>query len=126
MDRGQSWSLQLQEHIDTDKSKAAGVARQYFHRLHEIQVAGASGGAFIVSDDAQHRLSLYARKEKATEAAASWQVFDDGSYPYGEQRRKNVRPEPRRIYSAHFDHDKEPDLFLLCHDRLIVYLSEEL
>ena len=125
LDRGHSWALQLAEHVDTEASKAAGVNKQYFHRLHTVEVAGAEQGAFIISDDAQHRLALYKRAADQTKALASWQVFDDGAYPYGEQQRKNVRSEPRHIYAARFDQDQEPDLFLLCHDRLIMYLSEE-
>jgi hypothetical protein len=92
--------------------------------LFAVAADGATGDAFIVTDDQRHRLNLFKRGAEQTEPLASWQVFEDNAYPYGMPQRENEQREPRVIMSVLFDNDQTPDLLLLCHDRLLLYLSQ--
>lgn len=125
LDRGQAWTLQAVEHIDERTAQAVGVDEQRYNRLFAVNVDGAAQEAFIVTDDRRHRLSLFNCDAAESRALASWQVFEDSAYPYGGGQGEDEQREPRVLASLRFDTDEKPDLVLLCHDRLLLYLSEK-
>ena len=56
----------------------------------------------------------------------TWQVFDDSSYPYGGgPEGPKGAPEPRVFVSLDLDGNGLPDLAMLCHDRLLIYLARD-
>ena len=54
----------------------------------------------------------------------AWPVFEDKKYPYGYDEDSAVG-EPRAIVVADLDGDGGRDLAMLCHDRLVLYLTRE-
>ena len=125
LDRGQAWTLQALEHIDERLLRPAGVKELSFDRLFPVQVDAQRRQGLIVSDDGRHRLSLFARTENETRALASWQVFEDNTYPYGAPQERHKQREPQVVVSQCFDDDEIPDLILKCHDRILLYLSQK-
>ncbi len=124
LDAGKPWTLESIEHVDERQAQPKGLKETKYNRLFAVSVHGAEEGAFIVTDDRQHRLNLFKRDAKETQPLASWKVFEDTKYPYGGGRAAAEQREPRLVRSILFDNDKEPDLLLMCHDRLLVYLSQ--
>ena len=60
---------------------------------------------------------------------ASWSVFEDSTYPYGSGIKRKTTgeddavSEPRQVLAADLDGDRKPEMVLMAHDRLLIYLS---
>ena len=52
----------------------------------------------------------------------SWPVFEDKQYPYADENSPLIR-EPRAIVALDLDGDRQQDLAMVCHDRILIYLA---
>lgn len=101
---------------------ALGAAQpSHATRLASAAVLGA-GLDLLVHDDTARRLLLFGRDASPV---AAWQVWENRGPPYGgdDEGRKPAAAEPRAMVGADLDGDGRGDLALLCHDRLLLYLS---
>ena len=79
----------------------------------------------MLCDDRRHQLTVLVRGDRELKPLVSWQVFEDKTYPYGDEKDAQIA-EPRVVVGLDADGDSRRDLALLCHDRLVIYLAREL
>jgi hypothetical protein len=80
------------------------------------------GSDLLVHDDGARRLLLFSGTGTPV---AAWPVWEDRGPPYGgdDEGRKAAAAEPHAVCGADLDGDGRNDLALLCHDRLLLYLT---
>ena len=118
---GAPWGLALKKVIDYLPGE--DLADAGIHRLRKVDLNGDGRQELVVFDHAQHRVTAY-RPTHDFSQMISWQVFSDEQYPYG-YRDDELRAEPRLISAGDFDGDGKQDLFLVSHDRLLIYLAKK-
>ena len=69
-------------------------------------------------------MTILGRTDDGLKPLVSWQVFEDQTYPYGDEKQSQAS-EPRLVLGFNADGDNKRDLALLCHDRLVIYLARE-
>jgi hypothetical protein len=82
----------------------------------------------VLSDDRFQQLSLVTIDQHGQhDVAASWPVFEDDAYPYGENAydEADFTTEPEEIHAGDLTGDGHDELIMICHDRCLVYLSED-
>ncbi len=125
---GQSRKLELVQTIDSREGRPSGVRAATIHRIFAAKVTGDKTEQLILADDTRHQLTLLGvdpeDEEGKLKSWLSWPVFEDRKYPYGYEEPSRGG-EPRTILSLDIDGDKHPDLAMLSHDRLIIYLGRE-
>jgi hypothetical protein len=129
---GRSRELKLIDVIDESVGREGGVRKTRFHRLSTTDIDRDGYDDLVLYDELQHRLTVLGLDpEKHGRNGASvlhpkiaWPVFDDKVYPYNDES-DNLVSEPRAVLAADFDGDRQQDLAILCHDRLIIYLARE-
>lgn len=125
--QGSSDVLVQQEAFDDRSEGAGGGRKSNCHRFLITDVNLDGRTELIICDDRQHRLTVMSLEEGQLETLAAWPIFEDLAYPYGEMGDygENLVAEPRAVCGLDFDGDEWPDLGLLCHDRLLIYLGRE-
>ncbi|MCA9261844.1 MAG: hypothetical protein KDA61_21650, partial [Planctomycetales bacterium] len=119
---GATQQLELIDLADRRIARSEGVRDAYAHRLEAVDLDADGTDELVLLDDLHHRLTALALAQDELKTLISWPVFDDNKYPY-EDTAENLVREPRAVVSLDFDGDDRPDLALLCHDRLILYLG---
>jgi hypothetical protein len=113
-------SHRLETTAVADAGAIPGPVRPKASRICSAPLPG--GDALLIHDDPAHRLAAFSASGSPL---AAWPVFDDASYPYGSDSdgTKAAVAEPRAIAGGDLDGDGRPDLVLLCHDRVLIYLG---
>lgn len=122
---GKPWELKLVDTMDGRIGRPSGVREATIHRLAAADADGDGRDEVLFCDDRRHQLTALARREDRWESLASWQVFEDGKYPYGDGGDGVATSEPRTILSFDADGDDRRDLALLSQDRLVIYIGRE-
>ncbi|MCA9130354.1 MAG: hypothetical protein KDB22_24870 [Planctomycetales bacterium] len=122
---GRSDVLQQVEVLDERSNRSAGIRKSRCHRFLVADIDLDGREDLLLCDDAEHRLNAMKLTEGKLESLAAWPVFEDRSYPYGDYDEDLMETEPRSACALNFDGDPNPDLALLCHDRLLIYLGSE-
>lgn len=122
--KGQQNELKLVDVIDDRVGRAGGVKRTRFHRLGATDIDRDGYDDLLLFDELQHRLTVLCEREESLVPKIAWPVFDDKVYPYNDNS-DNLVKEPRAVLAADFDGDRQQDLAVLSHDRLIIYLARE-
>ncbi|HWA97458.1 MAG TPA: VCBS repeat-containing protein [Pirellulales bacterium] len=125
LSKGTPSELKLIDSIDSRVGRPSGVKEATIHRFFTTDVDGDGQDEIVLSDDRRHQLTILERTEKGLEARLSWPVFEDQTYPYGGQGDALIT-EPRVVVGLDADGDGRQDLAMLAHDRLLIYLAEEL
>ncbi|MDA0659833.1 MAG: hypothetical protein O3C60_13455 [Planctomycetota bacterium] len=124
MREGPQQELRLVDVADHRIGQAAGVKDLHIHRIDTIDVDGDGQDEIILFDDIRHQLTVLSASDEKLETRQSWPVFEDKKYPYSDSSAPVVH-EPRAVVSLDFDGDRQPDMALLCHDRLLIYLAKD-
>ena len=119
--RGSPYELELIDTVDDRVALHAGIRESNIHRLATVDIDGDQQDDILVFDDVRHQITVL-RVAEAMTAEFSWPVFEDKKYPYADDSAPVVS-EPRTVVSLDFDGDGRRDLAMLCHDRVLVYLS---
>lgn len=124
LSHGAPWELKLIDSLDSRVGRPSGVKEATIHRFGTADVTGNGEDEVILADDRRHQLTVLGRSDTGLESLASWQVFEDQAYPYGD-RSESLVSEPRAVVALDADGDRHQDLAMLCHDRLIIYVGRE-
>ncbi len=129
LDKGQTAKLKLVDVIDDRVGRAGGVRKTRFHRLASTDIDRDGYDDLVLFDELQHRITVLGdivskSGQHSLKPKIAWPVFDDKVYPYNDES-DNLVKEPRAVLAADFDGDKLPDMAILSHDRLILYLARE-
>lgn len=124
MREGPQQELRLVDVADHRIGQAAGVKDLHIHRIDTIDVDGDGQDEVVLFDDVRHQLTVLTASDDKLETRQSWPVFDDKKYPYSDSSAPVVH-EPRSVVSLDFDGDRQNDMALLCHDRLLIYLAKD-
>ncbi len=122
---GRAQKLKLVETLDERIGRPGGVRKTKCHRLGVVDLDGNGHDDLLLYDDLAHRITALADRDGALRPMISWLVFDDKTYPYGEDFEDLVH-EPRAALALDMDGDHRQDLALLCHNRLIIYFAREI
>lgn len=114
--------LELLGTLDKRIGREDGIRETRMHRINSEDLDGDGVAELLLFDDTDHRITALTGSGEQLLSLLTWQVFDDKIYPYGDDQSNRVR-EPRAICSLDVDGDDQPDLAMLCHDRLIIYLG---
>ena len=124
LQRGSSHELQVQNVIDARKGR--NIDDEGVHRIGAVDIDQDGTDELLLFDDIRHEIHLYQRADTSWSRRLSWQVFTDEAYPYGYRADEALRGEPRAWAVLDMDGDGSGELMLLCHDRLIAYISSDL
>ncbi len=124
LSRGQPVELILIDSIDSRVGRPSGVKEATINRFQVTPISDAHVENVVMLDDRRHQLTILGRTDDGLKPLVSWQVFEDQTYPYGDEKQSQAS-EPRLVLGFNADGDNKRDLALLCHDRLIVYLARE-
>lgn len=116
--------LKLLETLDSDTGRPRGADDATIQRIVAVDVTGDGQKELILHDDQHHQMTALQRKDTGLVPLLSWPVFEDKAYPYGYKKQQAVA-EPRIVLALDVDGDRNTDLAMLCHDRLIIYLARE-
>jgi hypothetical protein len=122
---GRPWELKLVDTIDGRIGRPSGVKEATIHRLFAVDVDGDGADEAVLCDDRRHQLTILERHDRELESIASWQVFEDRKYPYGDDPGQATIAEPRAVLAFNADGDEHRDLALLSQDRLLIYIGRE-
>jgi hypothetical protein len=100
------------------------VKETTIHRVDTADLDGNGHDEVLLFDDQRHRVTALSVADGVLQPLISWPVFEDKQYPYGDDTEHVVR-EPRTVIDLDVDGDGRRDLAMLCHDRLLLYLSRE-
>ena len=116
----------MAQSIDARSGRPTGVRNVTIHRISTTDIDGDDRDDAVFYDDIRHQLTVSAAPtaDAELEALLSWPVYEDRTYPYGDEEDQQVR-EPRAVVALDLDGDGHQDLALLCHDRLLIYLAKE-
>lgn len=124
LSRGRPWELKLLDSLDSRVGRPSGIKEATIHRILTADLTGDGVAEVILCDDRRHQLTVLERTETKLEPRLSWPVFEDQTYPYGNNQR-NQAAEPRLIVGLNADGDGQQDAAILCHDRLLFYMARE-
>jgi hypothetical protein len=126
---GRPWELKLIDTLDGRIGRPSGVKEATVHRVSATDVDGDGVDELVMYDDRRHQLTLLRRNNQddkhEMESIASWQVFEDRKYPYGDDPSAAPVPEPRAVLAFDADGDAQRELALLSQDRLVIYVGRE-
>lgn len=122
---GRPWELKLVDTLDGRIGRPSGVKEATVHRVLATDVDGDGSDEVLLCDDRRHQLTVLRRKENDFESIASWQVFEDKKYPYGDDSAEAHVSEPRSVLAFDADGDSLRELALLSQDRLVIYVGQE-
>lgn len=122
---GRPDELELVEAFDQRSGRVGGVRESKCHRLLMADIDLDRRDDLLLCDDRKHRLTAVIDRDGTLTALAEWPVFEDASYPYGGEAGETYVSEPRAALGMNFDGDDRPELAVLCHDRLLIYLGNE-
>ncbi|MEM6689774.1 MAG: hypothetical protein AAF664_10130 [Planctomycetota bacterium] len=115
--------LELVEALDQRSGRVGGMRQSSVNRMLRTDIDMDGREDLLLCDDKKHRLKAVILRDQSMAEIAEWPVFEDLSYPYGGASIENYVTEPRACLGLDFDGDGRPDLALLCHDRLLIYLG---
>lgn len=121
---GQPDDLEQTAALDRRSVRQAGSRKANCHRFLVADFNLDGREDLLLCDDDKHKLSTTLLSDGTIEVDATWPVFEDMSYPYSDYE-ENLIQEPRSACGLDMDGDGHPELALLCHDRLIIYLGRE-
>ncbi|HBE67729.1 MAG TPA: hypothetical protein DDW52_06225 [Planctomycetaceae bacterium] len=121
---GQPDDLEQTAALDRRSVRQAGSRKANCHRFLVADFNLDGREDLLLCDDDKHKLSTTVLSGSTIEVDATWPVFEDMSYPYSDYE-ENLIQEPRSACGLDMDGDGHPELALLCHDRLIIYLGRE-
>ncbi|WP_428389443.1 hypothetical protein [Mucisphaera sp.] len=124
MAEGRPLKLEVIQSIDSRSGRPTGTSNAAVHRVLATDIDNDNQQDIILADDVRHQLTLMTMQDDQLQAALSWPVFEDQTYPYGGQEDQQIT-EPRRIVALDIDGDGLRDLALLSQDRLLLYLARE-
>jgi hypothetical protein len=122
---GRPWELKLVDTRDGRVGRPSGVKEATVHRVLATDVDGDGSDEILLCDDRRHQLTVLRHKESDLESIASWQVFEDKKYPYGDSSAEAQVGEPRTVLAFDADGDSYRELALLSQDRLVIYVGRE-
>ena len=123
---GKPAELALVDSFDGRDSRPGGTSEPGFSRIATVQLTRKDRQDVLLINDIKHEVTLLRVDEKAFKFLMTWQIFDDSSYPYGGGAEGfKGAPEPRVFVALDFDGNGLPDLAMLCHDRLLIYLARD-
>lgn len=125
LSRGAPWELKLIDSLDGRAGRPSGLRENTIHHLFALDVLGDATDEVVLADYRRHQLTLVERTADGLTSLASWPVFDDSKYPYGDEAGPRLVEEPRRVISFNADGDAVRDVAMLCHDRLLIYVARE-
>lgn len=124
LSEGRPAQIKLIESLDSRVGRASGVKEATIHRLDTADVLGDGRQEVLLFDDRRHHMTVLAQCGGKLKPQIAWPVFEDRRYPYSNDNAPLVR-EPRAVAALDLDGDRQQDLAMLCHDRLILYLASE-
>ena len=116
--------ITLQPHHVIDARDGRNIEGDGVHRIMTVDMNKDGIDELLMFDDILHECHAYVREDNTWKPLYSWQMFSDEAYPYGYMNEEALRGEPRMITALEMNGDGYPELALLAHDRLIVYLSK--
>lgn len=122
---GRPWEMKLVDTLDGRIGRPSGVKEATIHRVSATDVDGDGIDELVLYDDRRHQLTVLRRKQQELESIASWQVFEDRKYPYGDDPSAAPVAEPRAVLAFDADGDPQRELALLSQDRLVIYVGRE-
>jgi len=123
---GKSLTLKLFETVDSNTGLPEGDKKGNIHNFDVLDVTGKGQQQLVLFDYSRHQLTIVEVDKDKTESIASWKVFDDGKYPYGDNNGVfGSNRSPYGVFSIDFEGDGKQDLVLPCHERLVFYLGKE-
>jgi hypothetical protein len=122
---GKPWTLQLVDTLDGRIGRPSGVKEATVHRVLATDVDGDGRDEIVLCDDRRHQLTVLRPGDTKAESLASWQVFEDKKYPYGDDSGEAQVAEPRAVLAFDADGDAHRELALLSQDRLLIYVGRE-
>jgi hypothetical protein len=126
MTPGKPFELKVVQTIDSREGRPSGVKQATIHRIITTDVTGDGADDVLLCDDLRHQFSLLMRQDNGDlKALMSWPVFEDKAYPYGGPDGTPRGAEPRNVVGLDLDGDKQQDLAMLCHDRILIYIGRE-
>ncbi|MEM8736324.1 MAG: hypothetical protein AAGG44_18995, partial [Planctomycetota bacterium] len=117
--------LQQVEAIDERRGKASGYGTSAVQRFLIADIDQDGVEDILFCNDTKHRLKAMRLVDSNLEELVEWPVYEDLTYPYGGEYGDDYETEPRAVCSFDFDGDPYPDLALLCHDRLLIYIGRD-
>jgi hypothetical protein len=121
---GSPWKLELIESVDGRITRSSGTKENTIHRFQTADISDSDSNELLLFNDQTATLSSMKLQDGKFQPLVSWQVFENSSYPYGNNSR-DVREEPRLLITLDFDGDGVQDMAMVCHDRLILYLGRD-
>lgn len=122
---GKPQELKLVDIIDDRIGRAHGVKETKIDRLETTDVDGDGTADLLLLDDHHHRITVLRRVDDVLCVEISWPVFEDKKYPYTADDADQLAREPRAVVGADLDGDRQQDLAMICHDRLLLYLAND-
>jgi hypothetical protein len=122
---GKPWTLKLVDTLDGRIGRPSGVKEATVHRVLATDVDGDGCDEIVLCDDRRHQLTVLRPGDTKAESLASWQVFEDKKYPYGDDSAESQVSEPRAVLAFDADGDPARELALLSQDRLLIYVGRE-
>ncbi len=121
---GRPDKLEQLQALDRRSTRSSGSKRANCHRflVTDLNLDGKTD--LLLCDDRKHKLTAVMIQDNSLEPKATWPIFEDLSYPYSDYE-EDLISEPRAACALDIDGDNHPDLALLCHDRLLIYLGRE-
>jgi len=124
---GNNRELQLKYRFDNRVLRFSGNKESTIAGIDSTDVDGDGYDDLIMLDGEKHILTAMRVGGKKLKTIISWKVFNTNKYPYGGEENyanRSKRAEPYIVKGADVDGDKQQDLILACHDRLIIYLGK--
>ena len=122
LSEGRTDKLTLLDSIDHRVGRPSGVKHATIHRIKTTDAREAGSDDLMLFDDRRHQLTLLADEEGKLAPQISWPVFEDKQYPYADENSPLIR-EPRAVLALDLDGDRQQDLAMVCHDRILIYLA---
>ena len=124
LSEGKPDEMHLIDTADHRTGRAGEAKGGAIHRIAGLDIMGNGQDEIVFFDDRRHQMTVLCVKEGKFEPVISWPVFEDKKYPYSNEKAP-VTPRPRTVVTLDVDGDRQQDLAMLCHDRLIFYLARE-
>ncbi|MCC5827995.1 MAG: VCBS repeat-containing protein [Phycisphaeraceae bacterium] len=128
MEDGKPRELTLVQSLDARSENVRRLDETTWARIFVTDVTGDGRENLILFDDERRKATLLEEREGELTTGMSWQVFEDGSYPYGGggadwRGRRTQVSEPREFIGLDIDGDGRQDLAIFSHDRILFYLG---